>query len=1649
MGKLLLFITLILLNLSNLYAQCPVANAGTDQTLTCTNLGPAVVGMPASGGYTYLWSPNTGIFGSVTSSQINVGPTTTTTYTLTVTETATGCIDSDDVTITVEKSLPTADAGDDVQVDCTNSSQILGGTANSGYTYSWNPSTGLDDSTAANPVASPTSTTTYEVLVTDNVSGCTDRDTVTVTYDTTKPTANAGSDDSVNCSTVSVPIGSTPVTGYSYSWSPTTGLSDPSSANPTAFPTTTTVYSLTVTNDATGCEDVDTVTITAGAVFPLVDAGTDQQIDCDNDVPVTIGMGPLPNHTYSWIPSTGLSNPISSIPTAYPTSTTIYTLTVTNTLTGCSSMDTVEITVDKDPPVADAGVNITIDCNTPSLQIGATDVTDYEYSWSPITGLSDDDIADPIANPSTDTLYMLTVTDTTNGCTSTDTVYVTVNKDAPIAYAGADGAVNCVTTEHNLGAATISGYEYSWSPTTDLNDATISNPIASPSTSTVYTLTVTETATGCTATDTVTVTNTESYPTADAGTDDTINCYTSSINIGMSAEPGIDYVWTPTTDLSSSTISNPTASPTTTTTYTLTATNPTTGCVISDSITITVDLVDPTVDAGGDNTITCNYPEHILGPTITNTDYSYSWSPATGLDSTTIANPTASPTTDTTYTLTITDTTNGCTETDTVTVYTNIAEPATPTAVDYEECETIGGTTLYFNNQIIPTSGVDYYWYSTRTGSTLLTDQNPLVDNDIATTEGQVASYWLGATDTVNGCESADRTLVTLEIFTVPNNPIAIDGSFNYSYTECEDTTLQTLSYNDYIVPITGFDYEWYDQLSGGTFVGTDPTLNITTGPVTYYVEAVDPSSLCTSELRTPITLEISPAPSAATLSGTTSGSLVEECQTDFGVTQTLDANNYVITSTANTYTWYDAPIAGNVVASPTLNTTGSVSYYVEVTDINTSCSSLTRTEVELSILFTPQTPVSTLTGGTAVASCGTGATALDANNYVTLPTGINHIWYDAASGGNVITSPTLSTPGAIETYYVEAESQVSLCTSTARTAITLSINDIPTAPTLAPEYAANNGIIECQSSDPPQTLDALEAIEDLGLTYTWYTTETPSTGSVVTDPTLSTVGNTTYYVTATNSAGCESLTRTPVYLEIEAAPAKPTYILGTDGVIDSATGYLSVTQCQITDPIQVLDARDYVYEVPGTVIEWYDDIDPTVGHLVTDPILDVATSITYYAQAVSTTTLGSCTSLERSPVTLTIDAAPDQPVTLYAGGVLEVCEGDLTELDGNTVIEIEPDTTYTWYDDPVAGSVVTSPTIDYFTTQQFYVSATTTSTGCESLERTEVTLTLFQNPGVPFPDGIFEFCTLDLDRDIDPILTVSATPNQPGSEIIRWYWDPSHVGDETLVRNTGNEYTPTDPADGRIYPGIEDPGLKSFYVTGYNTVNNCESDPIEVQLYIYRTPDFILNDIFGDGNSYPFTIEDLNVYKLTPFEYTDPAIDGFFETVHYDLLNEDTGTRVEIADDGTFRINISGNYTLTARNYFNYCGLLTTNCESHTCPRSTSFYIDKIDIELPNVMIPNGSNPELTTWYPLNLQAVGELSTVQYNAYKNMEVQIFDRYGRLLDTLSGYLNSAEGKGWNGIYNGELLPTGDYWYHISLNDEANTTYTGSFTLYRL
>src|ERR1035437_2250494 len=131
---------------------------------------------------------------------------------------------------------------------CIGNSVTLTGTG--GGTYAWNPSTGLSNVNISNPVASPTTSTNYTVLVT-STAGCTNTGTVSITVNP-QPVVNAGNNNTI-CAGYNTTIGGNPTgpPGAIYNWIPSSGLNNTTFANPTATPTATTTYTVIVTGVTT------------------------------------------------------------------------------------------------------------------------------------------------------------------------------------------------------------------------------------------------------------------------------------------------------------------------------------------------------------------------------------------------------------------------------------------------------------------------------------------------------------------------------------------------------------------------------------------------------------------------------------------------------------------------------------------------------------------------------------------------------------------------------------------------------------------------------------------------------------------------------------------------------------------------------------------------------------------------------------------------------------------------------------------------------------------------------------------------------------------------------------------------------------------------------------------------------------------------------------------------------------------------------------------------------------------------------------------------------------------------------------------------------------------------------------------------------
>jgi gliding motility-associated-like protein len=684
--------------------QPPTVNVSASKPLICTG---GNTNLMASGGTSYQWAPSGSLSCSNCPNPV-ASPLATTTYTVTVTDTK-GCQNTGSITITVTQGSP---------ITVSNAQNIcLGDTANlfvsGSQNYVWSPAATLINPNSANPKAIPTTNTIYTVIATD-ASGCQSIDSVSVMVNVLQP-GNFCPDSSI-CIGGSYQLCAT---GFStYQWKPAASLSCGNCASPLASPSVSTTYTVIVA-DNQGCKDSGTVTVSVNnppVAVIMPDTGV-----CSGQSITLSGSG---GNGYSWSPSTYLSCTNCANPVATPLTPIRYTLTVSN---GNNCSDTASVFIDVyNSPIVNVGTDRNI-CIGDSVQLLASGALTYQ--WNPSSGLSCATCPDPVANPVLTTYYTVTGVNA-QGCTARDSVLITVNMP-PVITISPDQSI-CVGDQANLNVS--GGSNYTWSPVSSLSCTTCTNPVASPSATTTYSVQVTNAA-GCLAQDSVTVT--VASPNNITLSNDTSVCPGTSVPLVASG--GVSYTWLPNVDLNNNTSPNPVSTPSKDITYTLTVVDAN-GCTIVDSVSL--GLFVPADPLAGNDTTVCLDGEANL---FAFNGMRYVWTPANDLNDPNIANPVATPNSNTVYTVTITDV-NGCENSGTVVI--NVANPPNVNAgVDI---------TIYNGEsvQLLASGANQYIW----TPNQYIDD--PTIANPIVSTV-VTSVYFVTGTDN-NGCVGFDSITITV-----------------------------------------------------------------------------------------------------------------------------------------------------------------------------------------------------------------------------------------------------------------------------------------------------------------------------------------------------------------------------------------------------------------------------------------------------------------------------------------------------------------------------------------------------------------------------------------------------------------------------------------------------------------------------------------------------------------------------------------------------------------------------------------------------------------------------------------------------------------------------------------------------------------------
>ena len=504
--------------------------------------------------------------------------------------------------------------------------------------FNWTPNYNIIGANTATPMVYPATTTRYYAQLT-NAVGCKNYDSLDVRPKFDLANFIAGPTIICEEDTVTLTGTSNYFNNIAWQWGPPGTIESPNNDITRVYPITTTTYMLT-TRWGNNCVVSKTHTIN---VIPLAhpNAGPDTYVCPGNQNSVQLNASG--GNTYSWTPTTGLSNPNIANPIASPLVPTTYTVAVG--VTGCSKTRTDDVFVNVGLPPALTVMNDTLICDIDTLQVTTTGVG--TYTWTPNYMISSLTSPNPFVSPNVPTMYHVRITDPV-GCHTDDSIFVDVKIKVTI-KAGPDTSMcGTDTIRLNLSSDALS---FIWSPSTYLNSTTAMHPMTTPLTSITYYCI--GNIGKCQNIDSVHI-KVGQYPIANAGPDETI-C--PGFSTQLHATGGSSYLWSPVTFLNNRSIPDPTcSSPFGNIRYVVTVSD-TFGCPKAVRDTVWVMLYPKAVvDAGPSDTIVVEGEPLLLNAIGNGT---YVWSPSLWLNYNNIANPISLPHGDISYQVVCTSP-NGC-----------------------------------------------------------------------------------------------------------------------------------------------------------------------------------------------------------------------------------------------------------------------------------------------------------------------------------------------------------------------------------------------------------------------------------------------------------------------------------------------------------------------------------------------------------------------------------------------------------------------------------------------------------------------------------------------------------------------------------------------------------------------------------------------------------------------------------------------------------------------------------------------------------------------------------------------------------------------------------------------------------------------------
>ncbi|MBI3518147.1 MAG: gliding motility-associated C-terminal domain-containing protein [Bacteroidetes bacterium] len=660
------------------------------------------------------------------------------------------------------------------------------------------------------------------------------------------------------------------------------------------------------------------------------------------------------------------------------TGTYVAILQATSSL-GCTAVEYKNIIVGSASTISVTSAAICPGASTVLTASGAS-----SYTWS--TGATTSTIS---VSPVSPTSY--TVTGGVGTCTNTQIASVTINPVPTGVNAGSSQTLTCPSNSVTLSGSVSSPTNASvnWTGANVCGAATTLTP--SVCAAGIYTLTATDPANGCSANATVQIFPNAGAPTGTiSSTSIALDCNNSVGSVTVTSTPNTDvtYVWntppaTVSTDGSVATFTNAN-------TYICTITNTISNCSVPVQVVVTSNTIVPVTTATAAGMLTCTNTSVTLNSSLSG--MSYTWTaPIGGVLATTNTQNTSASGSGGTYTLSVLNTTNGCTYSTTAVVVQNTVAPTGVSAGPNQTLTCLSNSVSLAGSVATPTNATENW-----TGASICGSATTLTTSACA-----VGIYTLTATDPSNGCTSKSTVQVFpnagASLLSISSSSLILDCNNATRSATVTATPSNDLTYSWNPAPLSGSTSSNASFNSAGTFVCT-VTNTLTSCSSSIQVVVTQNNSLPTVTVSNTIipcnsnTVNIIAVSSPTnvtyswtTLNGTivsggTTGTVTVSSAGNYVITVKDNSNGCVNTATSNVTSlsinaaFTANPLSGTapLLVNFTNQSTGAAAYSWNFGDSNNNISTLSNPDHTYNL---PGVYVVTLTATDAFSVCSVSAT--------------------------------------------------------------------------------------------------------------------------------------------------------------------------------------------------------------------------------------------------------------------------------------------------------------------------------------------------------------------------------------------------------------------------------------------------------------------------------------------------------------------------------------------------------------------------------------------------------------------------------------------------------------------------------------------------